>query len=1691
MAADDFDLDDFDLDNFDLGDGDFSVDPEKDDRSPTAKVATGFLEGVKGVASDGNFLRRMVTDALPDGYRMAADSVDDIVDSGRRLYDTAAAEVRPAAHDIRRLTKRLLPHVKRYMPDSVADKIEGHLKEHEEKEDVQKADFDELSIASSIEEIFKAKQRAEDSIRAEDTTKEYIKDTVEKKRFSQTLSQQDSIREGINRLVGYQDQVTANFQKKTLELQYRHFFAARDLLEYFKASAADTKANLQAIAKNTALPEFAKIQLSETSSQLLRQRILGGIHETAIDYTSGIRSRFFENLQKRLADGISSARNSLGQLNETAEMMEGVGGSSPTELVGNVAGGLATNWLGGRISAALSGPLARNERIRSLGDNLGYYAENRDQLFADWANLGESDDSGLFGRADTALGSAIGKLKGEEDSGSDVRIFRRLEGWLKELAPRYDYQSGDLRDDLFKTADEAVIFNKLTQQAITEIIPGYLSHIHHELKIMRTGDTKTDRFLYNYDRQEFTSAGQAKADIAERVLPSSSVSGIQKSLQEFIEVIGADGELSERAREALSRQLLDDTAKGKAFTHDRYSKGDSFQGDLDPNTISEITDYFKRTFQDEDGNFKTDAQTAERRRRAASQVRNLQRDLPNFKEGLTAYANLGQRDLLQHLNLVSRNQGRDQINYADIWSAISGTDQTAGYSHDGETQGDRQNPLLDSLHGSPSSGDGSDGIMAGLFRSFSRTTKKREPRSKKEVVGSDPQIVSLLKQINDKMDVKSKAAKTKGRYDREEEFVLRPEHIQQQTDLLLGGLERFSPKDPLERGVGLLEQILAALKSNKGKGGGYARPRSRLDSLVGKVAGGVGSVTKGLGSLYGQVFSGAGSLFGGGLNLAGGTLRTAGNLLRKGLRASTDFDVYVKGLKFPALYASKLKAGQYRDQLTGKVIRSMKDITGPVVDELGNVVLRAEDLAKGLVNREGMGLLSKSFDFVSNIYKNVYGAPLGMVGRALSTVFGSTKNLIERIRLKDVYIRGEDTPRLLARVLERGGYFSQATGKVIRSIKDIDGTVVDRDGNVVLNLDEMRRGLVDQYGKPFKGLAGRIGSLIRGAGRAAGTVLNAYGKVLGGALDLGKGLLGRFVGGYTSEEGLKAVEQTNSLLVEIRDLLDERLAKPVRGDLSGDGLRDGSWQSQFAKRDEKTETEPEPEKPSDSFGLGGLKSLLSMFSLFGGGGEKESGDTYIDASGRGGKKSKAKGKGKGGRLRRLGRGIKGLGGRAARLATGVGGRVAATAALSTGVIGTAASAVGTGLAAIGAVLSAPVVLAGLAVAAVGAGGYLLYKHLSRVKLTPFDTLRYLQYGIDPNSKKKESLQKVIYLEKELWKELRFSAESGASLTLSDRRAEELAKGFGANLEDEGELRTFVTWFNHRFKQVFLTHATVANDLAKGTELLDLTDKLTAAEKLEYIRRIKFGTGRSGPYYVYDNPFTGLQSLVPPSRIEDAIASAEALYRKEAVKAGSEDTKAVTPGSAEESSRKTAIVDKALLDAPVRRSELNSRFGPTDSPDDPEVKADLTEILKEGSLPPQESSNDRRALNELTLPLADIPINNTVSGPVEQADDNIEQRKRKLERDAAALDAQQRRSNDILTRSMGNVENYLRRSYDTQRSMDSSLKSMNRLLETMNRREEVKDPVENRFELLNNFFRTNATQEAPEPRPLPVSMDRND
>lgn len=603
-----------------------------------------------------------------------------------------------------------------------------------------------------------------------------------------------------------------------------------------------------------------------------------------------------------------------------------------------------------------------------------------------------------------------------------------------------------------------------------------------------------------------------------------------------------------------------------------------------------------------------------------------------------------------------------------------------------------------------------------------------------------------------------------------------------------------------------------------------------------------------------------------GLGATMGTLGMAGKAIKGTSKLAFDKrgflgegDVYrVDNPERILLKRSDLISGRFIDVNTGKPITKFKDITGAVEDDKGNQVITDDDY--------NLGIKSKGESIVGYSVRTAgkaAGLAASLTGKVLSPIFKPYIWVYNKILGKnplentDAWVRGEDKPRIYARLL-KDGHYSRGSGYVIYSLDEIDGALYDGEQNEVITAGEFneRMLLVDRAGKPLY----KLGSGLLGNSRLASKARNLVRpvtKIVKGAFGLAKGiitapfkLLGRMkraIFGKSTEEEIQGIHteilgEQLSIQYGIYNLL--RKSNLTKED-DDDGTSN-SWKDIITRRKKAREAT--------------LTDVVNKLDEM-----NDDSNQRLDALADAVDPKKSlwdKAKGLAG----------GLGDRALDMAKGamgwVSGKLAATKAgaavksawgfLKANGIRSAlwAGAKAVGGATLGLVGVTGAVIAG-ALVVVGVGGYLLYKgyQTRQAKKSLLTYLRFVQYGIDPREQKE--VDAIIKLETLLEKRQTITADpenpdkKSVRVNTSDLPLADLMQIFGIS-EDEmnppegGKLdpkiktrmEKIVKWFRFRFLLPYVASLN-GSQLVKGdTKLGNLDETVKGTKGIEYIKEVK-------------------------------------------------------------------------------------------------------------------------------------------------------------------------------------------------------------------------------------------------------------
>lgn len=1093
-SIDGLDGNDLDFDDLGLGDPFGDTDDVGKGQKPVHRLATSFASGAMDAFVQPEQIRRVASNALPEGYGTAVNTAYEVYDTGVGLYHSAAAELRPAMPVFRKAAGLVAEKADRFLPKKVQEKLKDFSQRKDDGGLSQQYDADGEAITQSLAEVFGTQMEEQARQRAEDKAEEAIRDRITDKRMEQTARIMDAVRENTERLASYQDSVLARFQRKSLELSYRSYFAQRDMLKLAVASERRQQLQLDAIMKNTALPEYRKTNLIEAARGSFRERLLDRTQQSAVNYVTN----FAQNLGKNLTNSVTTA---LGQVTQGLDMadMAADGIQQGVEMEGGDAKAFAARQAGGAFvpmfTRLLSRPVRRalnkNERARGLGAQLQYMFGNVPERINKWAQSADDDTS----------------------------IWGGLTRMLKELMPRTGLDPSMGATAVYE-AKEATPFDKQTRRSIVEVIPGFLSRIHQELRIMRTQDEGVGLLKYNTERNEFTDESVVDADMRKRLLHPHRLNRSREQVTDLVDKLqSASGqEFSEDARKQLMHQLLRDTLSGEYFRPDRYTSEDSDVTELDMAVREELREKLGSAFSKEDG-----SQNFERLSLFDQMLRDLKHSISDPKEQLKAYNELGELSALKRMGLVIQQGTELRVNNNRFFEEIINS-----RPEDMSPDLDPIDPLNSEKPAKPYF---APGVVEGAFGKAMDKVTGRARQARDVVMGAPivgPAVRGAAGMAKDAADSVRDMA---GEWTGSDEEAMSLGSVQRNVRRNLrrqrrraGVLGRAALRG-LDEGRKVLATVyseggatatldLLKLKSGQYLDSATGKAVTRLDQLKGNLTDRFGEVVvdasklrddfysdhpevekqlKALQKRSGPLTERVGKWGRRGLDQIRRAARGVGSGLdQAATSAAKGFDRYrqvrsADGAKV-MLEQMRLDAGEYQDEVTGKTIKRWEDIRGNIRDRQGKLVASWEEIEKGLLDEEGKPpawlKAVQEAGRRTRETKRSYGNRARRFIQNLSRDGMSSMSQEKTEEGESVLTADSKLPIIDPEKLAAGEYYNEQ-GQVIESLDAIRGPVFDAKGQPILTARSIGRGLYDRAGRRLRSLER---SLREAAQKAAGRV---------------------------------------------------------------------------------------------------------------------------------------------------------------------------------------------------------------------------------------------------------------------------------------------------------------------------------------------------------------------------------------------------------------------------------------------------------------------------------------------------------------------------------------------------------------------------------------------------------------------------
>lgn len=1236
---------DWDFSDDFFNDNGLDIDPDtvKDDRKVTTKVAAGIWKGGKEAVLTKETAKQFMKKALPKEYSSIAHNAGTALNLGKSLYNDLDKEMRPVVQEAKQFGKKAMPSIRRFLPEGIAGKIDKILEPdgNNSQENVSREQMMEATINSQMADIFKLQAEQSDEDRKQQALRNEAQDTVNEKRHREMFTITGSMATNIAKLAAYQDKVNINWQKKTLELQFRQYYIQQEHLDEFKKMSAMLQGNIEAVVKNTSLPDFVKMKDWEAVKKNARERIINSTMESRFVQTlsRNIRKKFGNKIRD-VKDSFLNGLSGLDMLSDQAEMFKDAG-IDTKEFAGEMIGENLVQRLAGKLGSKAGGFLQRNVKgWDRASQNIQRGNRNIAKIMKDLSDRGVGERLPVVGWLMEILNESVQSSFGNDNS-------------VQRLA--------------FANLDDVGRFTNRTNITINDIIPGYLSRMYQTLEGIRTGKMG-DRLTYDYKSSTFVTEKQAKKDIIKNIYNEDERKSLSRDVSKVVDTLANSIEDNEDIADKVKLNNKQRAALSKIIWNNRSEQFDPYNYQ-DPSYYSGVSKedaetyakFMKQAFgegKDKDElkfklmqKYKNNPAIVRKIKMAwASQAENnginakllnkvdamvnniSERGQPD-REYIQSVIDNGGYSWLKEMGIIDKN---GYINEKQI-----GDNQFAGYIPDEYTNGpdlgatpntikdvSQLYPDVGKQKYTPFKNRGRNGIKRagggyvpfanggyadlnklnnsnvhgsydGIYRGkigkdytagYTGDGSKWQTKGTVhagEIVWSQDDIKRMGGVLNVEALRKYGARALKNVIKLKNDTVNKmkgvfngdPQQDNNSEESYIESINRnvAAIKVQLEKGipVGGFSQMVVD-EENKARLPWYLRSFGEvigdIASLPFKIANGALQRTLGAGRWIKNTLKSPFKWLG---SKAGGFMSSAKEkYIDLKDKIADNYDVYVKGELKPRLTALMLRNGNYYclDKNGKKIkINSWKDITGDVYDNEGHLVL-AKDLIKksfalNLQNGKSwvMEKVVKIKNWVGSKVRNLADSLIlggGHLYDAAKFVYQSAKN--QFYRPEDVYVKGEEEPALTALIMKNEGYKSKSTGKTIHYPGDIDGPVIGPDGNVALSMEQIRKGLLNRFGKPLRigALSKIFGKFGDVAGGIFGTALSIGRGIKNGAKNLFGGVKNFFAqffgdGGVIFANSNKIIDKMDL----IYKLLDERMpGKKVKNDTDGDGLRDGSVQ---------------------------------------------------------------------------------------------------------------------------------------------------------------------------------------------------------------------------------------------------------------------------------------------------------------------------------------------------------------------------------------------------------------------------------------------------------------------------------------------------------------------------------------------------
>lgn len=615
--------------------------PKPPDRSPVVHsvITTGKKFKDSFTEDKAETAMKFASATVPDKISGEVADIGNVVSSVREDLSKAKVEIRTTAKPFVKAVESIIP--KGGKTETFLNLAKEKLGLDEEEKTAEDIAADAAArAAGQVSEILGEQQDRE-------FYTNMLKESIQAKKDETDRSISIKSLSNLEFLNNFNQDVTAKYQRKSLELQYRHLFTADEQLSLTKTGLDIFKDQLEAIRINSALPDLVKTKNSEFIKQKMFNQVADGLFNTT-GVVDNLKKKFTDEitgLKDGIVSGMSGATDMIDMTNTMKENSEMMGGKE------GMAADAASDFVIGKLGSKFGNLLGKTK--------LGKKAISNVQSMM----LDPSE-----------------RLR-ELEEGTDSKLLKNIFGTVSDFTDNTNKENSFGIEKLDR--NDVAMFDGKTQTSITKIIPGLLSKILSEVTSIRTG-SKEDELRFDYDKGTFDSTSNLKTNIDNKIKNSVVSTGLNTTVTDIVTALQKETDLKLKGKdlEALKESIVLYSLSGKSVYPNRLEENgfyDYFPKDIRDKVKDSFNGYITGG-KNEDENF---ARIAKLNRSLTEVVKRA----PDPQELLDTYNDAGNIDILKESGLVNfdKHSGQyslDSENYKELLSKSIHTEEVAKVEDD-------------------------------------------------------------------------------------------------------------------------------------------------------------------------------------------------------------------------------------------------------------------------------------------------------------------------------------------------------------------------------------------------------------------------------------------------------------------------------------------------------------------------------------------------------------------------------------------------------------------------------------------------------------------------------------------------------------------------------------------------------------------------------------------------------------------------------------------------------------------------------------------------------------------------------------------------------------------------------------------------------------------------------------------------